>query len=83
MARMLPWSTLSLIVALVSASAGVFGQTGAVNGEWRTYGGDLGAHAMRRSIRSMPETSASCKSRGASRPTSSAPGPTSTCRRRP
>ena len=38
--------------------------------------------ATRRSIRSTPRTSTSCRWRGASRPTTSAPAPTSTCRPR-
>ena len=33
--------SLPLVVFLVCATAGVHGQTGATNGEWRTYGGDL------------------------------------------
>ena len=34
----------SLVLAAVAAmtTASVHGQTGALNGEWRTYGGDLG-----------------------------------------
>src|SRR5258708_4229667 len=34
---------LSLIVALTWTTSAVRGQTGAKNGEWRTYGGDLGS----------------------------------------
>ena len=34
---------LSLIFALMCATAGVYGQTGTQGGEWRTYGGDLGS----------------------------------------
>ena len=35
------WLKLTLIVALTWTTAGVQGQTGTKNGEWRTYGGDL------------------------------------------
>ncbi len=37
------WLKLTLIVALACITTGVQGQTGTTNGEWRTYGGDLGS----------------------------------------
>ena len=36
-------ASMSVIVALGWATAGVRGQSGTKNGEWRTYGGDLGS----------------------------------------
>ena len=33
----------SLLFALACITVGVHGQTGTTNGEWRTYGGDLGS----------------------------------------
>jgi quinoprotein glucose dehydrogenase len=41
MFRNFAWLKLSLIVALTYSTVSVHGQTGAKNGEWRTYGGDL------------------------------------------
>jgi len=35
-------ASLALAGALVSTNVGVRGQSGAKNGEWPTYGGDLG-----------------------------------------
>jgi quinoprotein glucose dehydrogenase len=37
------WLKLTLIIALTCTTVGVHGQSGAANGEWRTYGGDLGS----------------------------------------
>src|SRR5712691_8940920 len=34
---------ISLVGLLVALSSGVAGQSGTKNGEWRTYGGDLGS----------------------------------------
>ena len=43
MFRKLVLCALSLLLALTSTTASVFGQTGTKGGEWRTYGGDLGS----------------------------------------
>ena len=53
------------------------------NGEWRAWGGDLGVDALRAARSDQRRaTSTSSRSPGASRPTTSASAPTSTCRRR-
>src|SRR2546425_9729420 len=41
MFRNVRWLKLTLAVALTCTTAGIHGQTGAKNGEWRTYSGDL------------------------------------------
>ena len=41
MFRNFAWLKLALIVGLTYTTVNVHGQTGAKNGEWRTYGGDL------------------------------------------
>ena len=43
MSRGMICAGLSLIVALTWTTSAVRGQTGAKNGEWQTYGGDLGS----------------------------------------
>ena len=43
MSRGMICSGLSLVIALTWTTSAVRGQTGARNGEWRTYGGDLGS----------------------------------------
>ena len=65
---------MPVLVALAWTTAAVRGQSGTSNGEWRTYGGDLGStrYAPLDQINAR-QLQASWKSRGASRPTSSAP----------
>ena len=60
----------------------VSAQTGAKNGEWRTWGGDLGSTGYARSTRSTRATSTRWRWPGNSRPSTSGPVRTSTSRRR-
>src|SRR5713226_7732393 len=43
MSRSVMSSAVSLVFALTWTASAVRGQSGAKNGEWRTYGGDLGS----------------------------------------
>ena len=71
-----------VVVALASLSVVVAGQTGTKNGEWPTYGGDLGNTRYSPLDQINAATSARSKWRGASRPTTSVPGRSSICNRR-
>ena len=75
-----PFAVVALLV--LGATLTLQGQTGALNGEWRTYGGDLASTRYAPLDQINATTSASWKSPGASRPTASARAWSSTCRSR-
>ena len=78
-----PHAVLTPVFLLTLCAASLIGQSGTKNGEWRTYGGDLGStrYAPLDQINAQ-QLQAICRSPGVSRPTSSAGVPTSTSRRR-
>ena len=74
--RKLSLSVLPLISCILWLNVSAHAQSGAKNGEWRTYAGDLGStrYSPARSDQRR-KTSTNSKSPGASRPTRSGPRP--------
>ena len=72
--RQTPRVPLCTCLLLLISVTGPHAQRGAANGEWPTYGGDLG-HTRYAPLDQInaPPTSARSRSRGASRPTTSGP----------